>query len=508
MDPTPESAAGKAPEHRPAVASAPGADAIRDGGFGLDRRAADVTTTKDTAAATPDSSAAPAPHGVVLPDWLARLATESYQAELLISGFAIVGSWNLIGLIDPAVEWAIFELRADLLSFVRWVLYYLSLGVLALPALFVAHFALRTYWVGLVGLSSVYPHGFGRNFGTVPEWVAEDVARRSPSLAAQIERIDRHSSVMFAIAALTAMVFTSIAALLGTVLSLGVGLERLTGGTVGFRDVFYVSAGLLAVLYVVNLAMLLLKRYHDRARFRKTYLLIYRGFSRVVYTVFTQPASFLSTLLTTNSSGRAAAGPIVVGLVVLVIAVVQLLGRTYSHYLVEPGAVVHDALREDRYFPARYWDEWDATQATTILPSVPTERVPASLSTLPVLLPLTGEEEHRIDTRYPAVEPPDSLDRAARRDWRRADFLRRAARQFRVRLGERVVRTREIQGMTPAGQRFGLRFMVDLPTPLPLGRQHLYLDRRASVDPADTSWAPRAVVPLWVTGATHESLDR
>ena len=442
-----------------------------------------------------------------LPEWLARLATESWQAELLISGFAIVSTFQLVGMITPLIEWAIFNLRAELLDYVRWAIYYAGLGVVALPAVFVAHFALRTYWVGLVGLSSVYPHGFGKNFGMIPEWVVADTAARHPPLATQIDRIDRRSSVMFAIGALSAMVFISVAIVVMATVLVAVLIERLTGGGVSFRLVFKALLALMLVTYAVSVVMLSLKRYHDRPGFRAVYLRLNRGFSRVMYTLFAQPASYLSMLLTTNATSRTAIGPILLGAAVFMGAVAYQTTQPLTIYLMIPERITEDALRTDFRESDRYRDEWTEGGAPTLLASIPTETLDSGTATVPIFFPLTGDDEHRMETRYPPGEQPDSISDDAWRQLRRAAYLRRAERYFRVRVNDgSPLRVQELVRMEPAGQRHGLLLTVELPSTLAPGRHTLYLDRRASTEASDTSWVPRAAIPMRVevNGSANE----
>ena len=47
------------------------------------------------------------------PNWLLKLEQESWQAELIISGVAILGSLQLPDLIDRLGEWALIYFSAD-----------------------------------------------------------------------------------------------------------------------------------------------------------------------------------------------------------------------------------------------------------------------------------------------------------------------------------------------------------------------------------------------------------
>ncbi len=93
------------------------------------------------------------------PKWLRKLERESWQAELIISGVAILGSLQLIGLLDDAQHYLLLNydraaLKLWFLAVTYWVFFAYGLAFL-----FIFHFAVRALWIGLIGLNSVYPDG-------------------------------------------------------------------------------------------------------------------------------------------------------------------------------------------------------------------------------------------------------------------------------------------------------------------------------------------------------------
>jgi hypothetical protein len=97
------------------------------------------------------------------PSWLRRVEEESWQAELIISGAAIIGALQLPGLLDKLEVYLLLHQNEDALSLWRLVFMYLRLLSVALIFTFIFHFVVRALWIGMVGLNSVFPEGFRSN---------------------------------------------------------------------------------------------------------------------------------------------------------------------------------------------------------------------------------------------------------------------------------------------------------------------------------------------------------
>ena len=145
------------------------------------------------------------------------------DADLAASGIPDTSpTWELELLISGAVLFALFQIPPALngffariephatsttLSVLLFVQIYVKAIVYALIASFVVHLVARAYWVGLVGLHSVFPRGVRwENFKSGP--VTLDVYRaRLVSLPAIISRTDNFCSVIFSFAFLLVLLF-------------------------------------------------------------------------------------------------------------------------------------------------------------------------------------------------------------------------------------------------------------------------------------------------------------
>ena len=132
------------------------------------------------------------------PKWLRKLERESWQAELIISGAAILGSLQLPGLLDDlAADWILNMGRTSLLVW-SMVTLYLRIAIYTLIAVFLFHFIVRALWIGMVGLNSVYPQGFTYN-----ELYSEDfqdkIREDYGDISGYILRLDRLASSVFGV---------------------------------------------------------------------------------------------------------------------------------------------------------------------------------------------------------------------------------------------------------------------------------------------------------------------
>jgi hypothetical protein len=138
----------------------------------------------------------------------------TWELELLISGAVTFALLQLPAEVDrwffaaePAVVGNTRYLLLGGYEYAKFILY-------ALIPSFIVHLAARAYWVGLIGLDSVFPHGVRwEKLGRRP--ITRVVYReRQPSIEALIRNTDRFCSVIFSFAFSLAFLFLfSIAAM-------------------------------------------------------------------------------------------------------------------------------------------------------------------------------------------------------------------------------------------------------------------------------------------------------
>ena len=165
----------------------------------------------------PDQPPAPAEGGAPLP----RGTSPTWELEMLLSGAVTVGLFQAPALVHRLLAVAAeFGRMAASLSAGLAVT---ALGAIyALLGAFVLHLAVRAYWVGLVGLDSVFPRGIQWDRLTTTGPITREVyERRVPRLRPLIDRLDNFAASIFSVAFLVVMMCAFGA--LGGVLGFGVG---------------------------------------------------------------------------------------------------------------------------------------------------------------------------------------------------------------------------------------------------------------------------------------------
>lgn len=142
--------------------------------------------------------------------WLQRLKDESWEAELLVSAIAIFGTFQLFGLIDWWTNKFIDILDPSQYLIGYSIIFFGLIAISILVAMFIIHFILRAYWIGLVGLNSVFPD-YSIEDSAYSKIYTEKIVAILPKLKESIKSVDELCSVIFS----AAFTFLSIYAYLG-----------------------------------------------------------------------------------------------------------------------------------------------------------------------------------------------------------------------------------------------------------------------------------------------------
>lgn len=196
---------------------------------------------------TEDSTAAPAgtTPGREEAARQSMLRDRTDEMELIISGLTTFALLNLPGWLmeryaDAYVHQSVGTAVVSSIG--------LSIGIglcYALGACFLAHLAIRAYWVGLVGLRTVFPRGidWSRTFGIGPV-VRTYYQARLPDLGTAMDRADRVASTLFSVISLIALSLAWV----GLVMLVVLGTAGVVGSRYGLANAFVNWAALGMVL--------------------------------------------------------------------------------------------------------------------------------------------------------------------------------------------------------------------------------------------------------------------
>lgn len=139
-------------------------------------------------------------------NWLQNLKDESWEAELLISAIAIFGTIKLFDVVDWSVIHFINSLQPDQYYIAYAITFGGLLAISILTTMFVIHFLLRAYWVGLVGLNSVFPD-YGLEDSVYSEIYTKKMLGVLPKLKETVHQVDELCSVIYAAAFFMMMLY-------------------------------------------------------------------------------------------------------------------------------------------------------------------------------------------------------------------------------------------------------------------------------------------------------------
>ena len=171
----------------------------------------------------------------------------TWELELLISGAVLFALFQIPGVLTSFFAHIEPQTTSGMMTVVFFVQLYVKAIVYALTASFVVHLIGRAYWVGLVGLHSVFPKGARwENFKSGP--VTLEVYRsRLVSLPEIISKTDNFCSVIFSFAFLLVLLFAFTVLFAGVCGFIAYGISHLIGGLRTY-DVFLVLVALMVLI--------------------------------------------------------------------------------------------------------------------------------------------------------------------------------------------------------------------------------------------------------------------
>ncbi len=221
--------------------------------------------------------------------WLEKLQQESWQLELIISGFALYGVYNAKGLLVDLQLWKANHHVPDIFNFFEglpetgWKIFFINLLI---------HVILRALWIGSIGLRYVSSEIDYENLRYGP-YFTDYLRRKVGDYDDFIERLEKICSVLFSytfLLFLMALSFSLIVTFcfLPFILTSPEDFSNQTTATMllGFWVIVYWVIG--AIVFFDFATGGRLKRIKDRS-FSKFYFVIYQFYSIISLSIFYRP---------------------------------------------------------------------------------------------------------------------------------------------------------------------------------------------------------------------------
>jgi hypothetical protein len=180
------------------------------------------------------------------------LHTRTHEAELLVSGAVVFGLFH----VAPIVSVFFTGLESRLEGMQRMAAIYgqlyLSLVIYALIGTFLLHLAMRAFWIGLVGLESVYPNGIRWDTLKAGPYFIRHSKKRAGTLAGTIESLDDVCSLIFSFGFLIVVNFLYSVVIMAVCAGLALLFSGLFFDGRFFVHLFWIGIGLLLGLQLAG----------------------------------------------------------------------------------------------------------------------------------------------------------------------------------------------------------------------------------------------------------------
>jgi len=182
----------------------------------------------------------------------------TWELELIISGAVLVALFQLPALVDHLLRRLTPHATDRVATAIFFVAFYAKAMVFALIATFVVHLAARAYWVGLIGLHSVFPRGIRWSEMKQGVFAREVYRARMTTIPAIVSRTDNFCSVLFSFGFLV-VIFVALSVLMvGMLTAISYLIARLAFGGRHMSTIWW---SVVAVAFVTPILVASVDRY-------------------------------------------------------------------------------------------------------------------------------------------------------------------------------------------------------------------------------------------------------
>lgn len=339
--------------------------------------------------------------------WISRLAEQSWQAELIISGIAIYGSLSLPGQIQELTDWCLITFSDAYLSILLFLMLYLFVASQFLIGGFLIHFILRVLWIGMLGISSVFPEGV-KPMSMYSDHYNAQMREEFGDGSAYSKKLDQASSVIFAMVSSIALMVVSG----GLLMIASLCISSLVNSVIPGLPIGSIFSFLILLAFIPTLlaSFLHMKSLREKDWVKRYHFPFYKFSATVIFNIFFQPIHYVILTLMSHSNKRQAVLGYIFFLVTVGAGAYYAIGHSNLIFYEETALAKHSN-RTDRIFENYYADMREEYELI-LFSSIPSYSVKGSI--LQVFVPIFEREQGRIDELY--YEMPDpGPDRAARR---------------------------------------------------------------------------------------------
>lgn len=386
------------------------------------------------------------------PKWLRKLEKESWQAELLISGLALYGSFQLPEFVHILTDFFIRVLPKEQYMTGYFVAYMVLLGVCILSTFFMIHFILRMYWIGLIGLNSVFPKGYNPKGGYYSPVYVKTFTSDLPKVRDSIKKIDDICSSLFAGAfgfllmygtcALTLSILLLVYNLLLPYIPKGILLGLAYG------------LGLILSAFVVFSILISMKRFHKNEKLQTNFAKISKYFGYIISGVFYKPTNQLMMTFYSNHKKNKSSSPFMtIAFITIAIGFTLYHIRTSNiRYLIHKGQTEEPYHRSNWVYSSFYENQMN--HKPIIHPIIESDQIHSSF--LKVFIPIFKNEDFIQDNICGEYQSIDSLDDQQNRSRKRIFELDCYSQYHQIFVNDSLYKVEFLSHRHPNNNEFGI----------------------------------------------------
>lgn len=233
------------------------------------------------------------------PKWLRTLESQSWQAELIVSGLAIFGSLQLPEILHNLVDFCLYNLSEEYMNIVFYLFIYPYYAAVLLIISFIVHLILRGLWIGMLGLASVFPNGINMKQEFFSQDYMEKFMKKYPDVNQFNKQLDNLCSSIFASTAAMSMVMVMISVSIFLILLLATMVNWLIP-SISLFSTFTVVGGTFFAFSLFS-SILNLKYFREKNWVKKIQFPMAQTFGHMIYLVAMKPMSYISMIFMTNT---------------------------------------------------------------------------------------------------------------------------------------------------------------------------------------------------------------
>lgn len=329
--------------------------------------------------------------------WVKKLQQESWELELLVSGFSIVLLSKLTDWLSIVLDNITNGLNMDLNLSVA-VMFFMMFVLLASYALIVnliIHLIFRGFWVGIVGLGSVAPT---TEFSKLKysKFFTKKLEKRVSKLDDLVIIVDKISSLIFTFAFLIIFFLISVGLFLASAIfitELGNKLIDITNGTIS-EIVSYIVTTILITFLLAGIVYMI--DFFTLGFFKK-----YKWLSKIYYPIYLLfgwiTLSFLYRTLYYNLISKFSKRKVGLILIPYLLIIILVPITSFDHHIYFPEKSTNSHMINNYYSGLRGEDEYIGK---VDIPSYIIEK-----NFIPLFITYTPKDNEIIKKAFPEIEP-------------------------------------------------------------------------------------------------------